>query len=304
LFYFFIIYFEFQVTLPSKRNCILFYSNQLKDDLRQVFIKAIKKTEESLHIITYSLFDKKILKEIRKKNKENIHIKIFYDKAKKKLLAGDYVKTKSKGLMHQKICVIDKKISFLGSANFTKSSLFMDGNLVVGIYSKELANFLSQEFPFKKKYFETFINDQKIKIFILPEKDKKILNHIKNAIRKAKKNIKIAMFVMTHPEIIDELVEAKKRGVIISLVVDRNFKKYLEKKRIKFLVSNQIEVLHHKYMLIDDRIFIFGSSNFTKSAFSKNDEIVIILEKLNKKQRKVLNKLHNIITLETFKKNL
>lgn len=307
LFYFFIIYVEFKVFIPNKKIPIIFYSNKLKDDLRYLFIKAIKKADTSIHIITYTLYDKKIFKEIKKKYKKNLKITIFYDKSKKNFLKNTCIKTKSKGIMHQKICVIDKKISFLGSANLTKSSLFMDNNLIVGIYNKKLAAFLSQEFPFKKRYFETLINNQKIQIFILPEKDKKALSYIKDSIKKSKKNIKIAMFVMTHPEIIYELAEAKKRGVDISLIIDKSLasisKKFLENNKIKFLTSNQIELLHNKYMLIDNNIFIFGSSNFTKSAFLKNDEIVIILEKLTKKQITFLNKLHNITTLETFKKD-
>jgi phosphatidylserine/phosphatidylglycerophosphate/cardiolipin synthase-like enzyme len=35
--------------------------------------------------------------------------------------------------------------------------------------------------------------------------------------------------------------------------------------------------MHHKLILIDSRIVIFGSYNFTRSAEEKNDENVIIM---------------------------
>ena len=123
--------------LPSKKHPIIFYSNQCRQSLRQPLLKAIKKTKKSIHLVMFGLKDKLLLKELEKISKKIKNLKIFFDeknspqikKIPKKQLHP--IKNK-KGLMHQKILVIDNKIVFLGSANMTKQSLGMHNNLMIG----------------------------------------------------------------------------------------------------------------------------------------------------------------------------
>jgi phosphatidylserine/phosphatidylglycerophosphate/cardiolipin synthase-like enzyme len=52
-------------------------------------------------------------------------------------------------------------------------------------------------------------------------------------------------------------------------------------------------LLHHKCALIDNT-FVFGSANWTKAAFSKNEEYLLFLESLSKKD------LHEITKFFTY----
>jgi phosphatidylserine/phosphatidylglycerophosphate/cardiolipin synthase-like enzyme len=115
------------------------------------------------------------------------------------------------------------------------------------------------------------------------------------------------MFTLTHPEITQALLRAKKRGVEVTIAADYYTakgasKKTLETMRnggIKILNSQGRQLLHHKWAIIDDLTLIMGSANWTKAAFSKNQDFLFFLFPLNQDQRKFLNKLWNVIEMES-----
>jgi mitochondrial cardiolipin hydrolase len=114
------------------------------------------------------------------------------------------------------------------------------------------------------------------------------------------------MFALTHPQIIDALACAVDRGVQVFLYLDAlNFKntppalKNLMDKCVQVYKQKQAVLLHHKFCLIDKKIFILGSSNWSKSGFKKNEEVVLIFDTLSEKQ---INDIHMVI--ETLQQEL
>jgi phosphatidylserine/phosphatidylglycerophosphate/cardiolipin synthase-like enzyme len=210
---------------------------------------------------------------------------------------------KASGLIHQKILVIDKKMVFIGSANMTKTSLLMHNNLVIGFYSPKIAKFLMEKTPFEVAEIKSSVGGQKLELFLLPNKN--ALERIKKIITRAKEKIKIAMFTFTNMELIEELIYAKKRGVQISVVVDYNSAigtskeavEKLKKENIKIMLSQGIQLLHHKYLYVDDKTLVCGSANWTKAAFKKNKDLVLIMN-LVEKQKKFMSNLQKIIEEE------
>ena len=87
---------------------------------------------------------------------------------------------------------------------------------------------------------------------------------------------------MTDKKLINELINAKKRNVNVMVLLDSvaasNFKD-----RVYLLRNNSIPVVvenwggknHEKTIMIDSKILILGSCNFSRNAFEKNDENVI-----------------------------
>ncbi|NBP21731.1 MAG: hypothetical protein EBV36_07585 [Burkholderiaceae bacterium] len=96
-----------------------------------------------------------------------------------------------------------------------------------------------------------------------------------------------------------ELITAKKRGVDISIVVDMHSglgasaKMVAELKNagIKILLSQGVQLLHHKFVYIDGQTLITGSANWTKAAFTKNSDCLIILHNLSQEQKTFMNRL-------------
>ena len=215
----------------------------------------------------------------------------------------------SKGLMHQKIIVLDEELVFLGSANFTTPSLKMHDNLVIGFRDKEIASFLKENAPLKSGYFEKTLDGQKIELWLLPEKG--ALQDLIHKMRTAKYSLQIALFTLTHPELVEEMIEAKKRGVEVTVILDMHSSlgasskafQRLQNEGVDVLLSQGLQLMHHKFAYIDEKVLITGSANWTKSAFTKNQDCLIALSPVTKDQNKTLKNVWSNLKVKAIEPN-
>lgn len=300
--FFFLFYLSTTPKIPTPYSEPILYSNQCKDDIKGLFLSAITNAKNSVHLLSFGLSDPNILHALIEKARE-VKVKAYYDqKASKPLpyIEGiEWRPVKEIGLMHQKIVVIDEKIVFLGTANLTQYSLQMHDNLLIGLYSPKIAKFLVEKTPFSPSHMSTFIGGQKIDLWILPDAKNYALESLVQTIRSAKKKLFVAMFTLTHPTLIDEVIAARKRGVNVKVVVDKTASKGASKEAVKSLKENFVPVristgmqfLHHKFLLVDEKHLVLGSANWTKSAFYKNRDCFLILHNLKKKQKEFMKTL-------------
>jgi cardiolipin synthase len=298
------------IPLPSETAPLLFYSNQTRQDIKRVLCKALDGSTTSIFLSVYGISDPQIIEILGDKAKAKVSVSIEYDPSAsgnlKKMLpvCTRLTGLKRKGLMHNKIAIVDHSQVFLGSANFTTSSLRHHANLVLGLYSPPLASFL--EHPTAQSY-AFGIEDQRAEIFLLPDTDQLSLGRLIQAVAQAKFSIQIAMFTLTHPQIAQELIQAKKRGVEVAIALDYYTAKGASKKAvaamnkegIKIYLSQGRELLHHKWAIFDGSTLATGSANWTKAAFSKNHDFLLFLFGLSLKQQSYLKKLWTIIVSES-----
>lgn len=102
-----------------------------------------------------------------------------------------------------------------------------------------------------------------------------------NEISAAQESIKVQAYVLTNPDILAALVSAKQRNIDVKVILDKS--QLVDHKEYKaastYLISNKIPVwedhkppiAHNKILIIDDRIIMTGSYNFSESA-NKNAE--------------------------------
>ena len=109
---------------------------------------------------------------------------------------------------------------------------------------------------------------------------------IKN-INQAEAFINIAMYIFTDREIALPVVKAQERGVKVRLYLDKEQVEYqysqsrfLVQKGIKTRVSSNRYIMHHKFAIIDNRILLTGSYNWTFSASNRNDENLMVIDDL------------------------
>ncbi len=100
---------------------------------------------------------------------------------------------------------------------------------------------------------------------------------IKN-INQADAFINIAMYIFTDREIALPLIKARERGVKVRLYLDKeqvDYKysqsRFLVQKGIKTRISSNNYIMHHKFAIIDNRLLLTGSYNWTFSANHRND---------------------------------
>ncbi len=135
-----------------------------------------------------------------------------------------------------------------------------------------------------------FLSSAKVEVFFSATdgcKDKII-----KSINSAQKSIKIAIYHITSREIIQALIDAKKRGLDIKIVADGEQAKDKFSK-VSLLIKEGIDVkitdystrkkrfltpkMHHKFMIIDRKYVMTGSFNFTASAEELNDENCVFI---------------------------
>lgn len=107
------------------------------------------------------------------------------------------------------------------------------------------------------------------------------------------------MYALTHKDIIAELIASHKKGVSISIFLDKGMvrgtcKKYislLQREGVPLFVRAKGGLLHHKSALIDNT-YIFGSANWSAAGFNKNEETLLFIKAPPKK---FLQKIHAFI---------
>ena len=104
-------------------------------------------------------------------------------------------------------------------------------------------------------------------------------------INRAQASINIAMYIFTDREIALPLVKAQERGVKVRLYLDKDQVEYqysqsrfLVQKGIKTRVSSNKYIMHNKFAIIDNRLLLTGSYNWTFSANNRNDENLMVID--------------------------
>ena len=102
------------------------------------------------------------------------------------------------------------------------------------------------------------------------------------AINASRKSISGAFFDISSPEVIRALIQAKKRGITVKLVTEKN---NYTNDRLAGLVRNNIPVvpddkhglMHNKFAVIDKTILWTGSYNITRNGSRKNNNNAIMI---------------------------
>ena len=117
--------------------------------------------------------------------------------------------------------------------------------------------------------------------------------HILREIEQAKKELLVAVYALTSDELAGALVQAKKRGVAVHVVIDREFDARTDNSKGKFFEANKIPLrrlagsnskslerdaglMHQKFAVIDRKTVLTGSYTWTHSAETANDENLLL----------------------------
>lgn len=212
--------------------------------------------------------------------------------------APSYYKFPYTAIMHDKFFIFDNQKVFTGSTNISSTCLTgFNSNVAVLINSKDVASVYKQEFEqmYSGKFHTDkqavsnneklkFSNNANLSVYFSPA-NKISTSKIIPLIQNAQNYIYIPVFYLTHVVITNELIEAKKRGVEIKIIVDESSlqSKYstnemLKNSGIDIKVEHWAGKMHMKSLIIDDKNLVIGSMNFTNQGENRNDENTLIIE--------------------------
>jgi Phosphatidylserine/phosphatidylglycerophosphate/cardiolipin synthases and related enzymes len=108
---------------------------------------------------------------------------------------------------------------------------------------------------------------------------------IVEAIKAAQQEVLMQSYSFTAYQIAQALAEAKARGLTVSLLIDRSqltapYTKlsFLKKAGITILVDPALGIAHNKVLIIDNKLVITGSYNWTNAAEKRNSENVLFIQ--------------------------
>ena len=201
---------------------------------------------------------------------------------------SDALSKEKSAIMHNKFYIFDNKIVITGSANLSHTDMSgYNSNAIIVIKSAEVANIYTEEFNqmYEGKFHSNKILTENASGIYFSPQNKTIQNTILPLIRNSKNYIYIPAFLISHKEMVSELIQAKNRGVDVRIITDalNASAKYSKVRELRAAgmpvkIENYAGKMHSKTMIIDDKYLILGSMNFSKSGESKNDENLIVLE--------------------------
>ena len=200
-------------------------------------------------------------------------------------------------IMHNKFVIVDGTTLWTGSWNFTANDTYRNNNNALVVSSSHLAENYTQTFEkmFTRGQFGSgrvagggiprFILDGTlVESYFTPEDDvagERIVAYL----RSARTSIAFMVFSLTAGGIAQALGEAMQRGVTVRGVFERGnasslFSQYPSLKALGMdvLLDGNPDQMHHKVFIVDDRVVMTGSYNYSSSAEHANDENVLIVD--------------------------
>lgn len=200
------------------------------------------------------------------------------------------------GLMHDKFIVIDRSEVWMGSMNYTDSGTYDDNNNVFRIRSTKMAENYTKEFEemFDDDMFgpdvvaqtpnpTLTIDNIRVDTYFSP--DDGVANALASLLNGAQESIHFLAFSFTSNELGDIVRAKADAGLDVHGVMDDEQIRSNQGTEFDPFRQADLDVLidgidgqmHHKVFIVDGRIVVIGSYNFSQSAETRNDENILIV---------------------------
>jgi hypothetical protein len=190
------------------------------------------------------------------------------------------------GLQHAKFMLVDKLSLVTGSNNWSSTGTSVNEESAIAIKSKDGDPILD---GFQCHFEAIWSNNpgaagacSNAEVAFAPSS--KPIAMIKEEIGRATKTIDVLMHHFVFDDLVTELAKAAERGIQVRVIVnaeDRTEPTGAKWNRLlaaggqlRFKQTNAalFQLMHHKLMIVDDRVVVNGSGNWSGSAFFKNFE--------------------------------
>ncbi len=207
-------------------------------------------------------------------------------------LVGD----RRESLMHNKFMVIDGSEVWTGSLNLTDTGTYDDHNNMIRIRSSRVAEDYTVEF--NEMFVEDLFGDNAraatpnpmvtvdgfpVEVYFSP--DDGVLEHLIQVVRDAQTSINFLAFSFTADTLAQAMIEKSRAGVAVRGVFDSDQIDSNQGGDYDWMANTGLDVrrdslpgqMHNKIIIIDDRVVVTGSYNFSNSAERRNDENIVII---------------------------
>ncbi len=296
-----------QIVFPSYSTRAFFsYPGKFEDPVRKRHVldhilSTVRNAEKSLRFYVYSFNHPEIISELKKASERGVRIEIQGDRNTDYSLLKkngiSYRVWSGSGIHHLKIIISDEKKIFLGTGNFSYPGITNDWNGFIELplnknEHTQLISFL------EGKSTEPFFRTGGFTFMFSPDRGVLIQDRIIEEITKAGHSVDYLAFDHYDETVSYALKERSSSSVRVRGIYNDpadpegiylNEELYgISSQILKDGNTDIVEVaesefgagglLHHKTIIIDGRLLISGSFNFSTSARDKNREIIYFTE--------------------------
>ncbi|MCA9492380.1 MAG: DUF1669 domain-containing protein [Myxococcales bacterium] len=200
-------------------------------------------------------------------------------------------------IMHDKFVVVDGHLVWTGSTNASDSCsggynanlvLTMDSTAVAEFYTSEIDQMVAGKFHGEKAtqglpMHAVIDDDTSVDVYFSPQ-HRPMTKVVEPLLKRANSTIDIAVFFLTHKGVAQDLLDAHARGVKVRVILDstgagNEYSKHevLRLAGIPVKIEDWGGKLHAKSAVIDGRIVVAGSMNWTSAGENDNDENTVII---------------------------
>ncbi len=197
--------------------------------------------------------------------------------------------------LHSKFIIVDNRLVWMGSWNITENDTYRNNNnllritspAIVANYTAEFSQMFDGQFGNSKESLApnpaVALGDTRMENYFSPQDG--VAAQIIEELERAESSIRFLAFSYTSDPIAAAMVERHQAGVQVQGVFEaRNahgtgaeFERFQEQ-GVDVWKDGNCYTMHHKMIIIDDRVVITGSYNFSQRAEDTNDENLVIVE--------------------------
>lgn len=265
--------------------------------------RAIEQARVSVDVAVYSISLNSIRDALLNAHRRGVQVRMVMesdnlDRSVPRYLAEKgipIVGDRREGLMHNKFVIIDRSEVWTGSMNLTTSGAYEDNNNLARIRSAQVAENYLTEFNemFEEDFFgpdiltntphpQLTVKGVPLEVYFSP--DDGVAARIVKLLRGAEASIHFMAYSLTADDFGEIIRQKEKDGLRVFGVMEEEqvqsnqggeFAPF-QQAGLRVYQDGNPGQMHHKVIIIDEKIVITGSYNFSASAERKNDENVVI----------------------------
>jgi len=261
------------------------------------------RTSIDLAVFEFSL--PKVAEALVRAKERGVKVRMVYDNQEEdqpsiKILKDNQIPIRSdarSALMHNKVMLVDGDFVWTGSTNLAPNGIYVADNNAVSFRNAALAA------EYKKEFEEMFVDgkfgptspsnttkdwmvvDTGVKLQVRFSPEDGCMDRLIEAVKTARRSIKFMAFAYTSEALFEAMKERMAAGVTVEGIFESRHAGWTDIKigplaalgaKVRFDVNPN--AMHHKVIVIDDKLLCTGSFNFSDGADTSNDENLLIID--------------------------
>ena len=291
---------NYEVHFTSPQNDFV---GNTQDSIEYQLIEKIDSAQSTLQGAFFEFDLQSVADALIRAHDRGVNVQIVYDDEHTEqdpqmaMLARAGIKTipdERSAFMHNKFLVVDGACVWTGSFNLTVNAAYKNNENAVYLCDQEIVQNYQTEFsemfagqfgptsPENTPHLLFDIDGARVQNYFAPEDN--VMDKVISTVADAKTSVRFLAFSFTDENLAQEMVELANRGVIIEGVfetrgasTDSSMCSYLSQNGASIRTDGNKYTMHHKVIIIDQEVVIFGSFNFSNNANKSNDENLVIV---------------------------